>query len=275
MSQIRRSSEVGGSSPAVSSITGVLLSPAFPSGVAFPHAMMPYSEPRRLPKEELAPSVRGELPLRIRSKQKSAMFFAQMGIPRHCFLSHKRRFLLHAASTKNERFRHSCSENPQCAKRTRERKPLGKSLNKNSDKDRAFRRRPWPGTTQPTTDALSCYGLPLLWESSQLPHHPQLVKIVPALGHLAFRREAEDADPRYCDLLARGGDAPKLASVGSAHRPAGDHLIALCHHILDGRVEVRETLSELAHEPLDVFWPALQHGTVRLMGQIPVEDLVC
>src|SRR5215204_7753032 len=114
----------------------------------------------------------------------------------------------------------------------------------------------------------------LLWKSSQLPHHPQLIKIVPALDHLALWREAEDADPRYRDLLASGGDAPKLPLVGSSHRPAGHHLIALSHHVFDSRVEVRETFSELAHEPLDVFWPALQHGTIRLMGQISVEDPV-
>ena len=76
--------------------------------------------------------------------------------------------------------------------------------------------------------------------------------------------------------LARGAtpDAPKLPSMGSAHPPAGGYLIALSDHVLDGGVEVWETLSELAHEPLYVLGPALQHRTIGLMGQLPVEDLV-
>src|SRR3712207_8205039 len=66
--------------------------------------------------------------------------------------------------------------------------------------------------------------LRVLWsrDGTQLSHHAKLVEVVPALHHLTFLREPEDADPRDVQLLARGRYAPELASVGAAHPPAGD-----------------------------------------------------
>src|SRR5215203_5701036 len=124
------------------------------------------------------------------------------------------------------------------------------------------------------------FGLPLLLllprggDDAQLLHHAQLVEVVPALHHLALIGEAEDPRPRNRDPPAGGRDAPKLAPVGPAHRPARHHLVPLGDLVLYGRTEVGEGPAELAHEPLDVLGTPLEDGAVGLVGAVALEDLL-
>jgi hypothetical protein len=110
--------------------------------------------------------------------------------------------------------------------------------------------------------------------NAQLLHHSKLVEVVPALYHLAFIGETEDAYPRYCYLVAGGSDAPELALVGAASSPAGYDLVPLGYLILDGATKIGKGPVELAGEPLDVFRPTLLGETVRLVREVPVEDLI-
>src|SRR5918992_526964 len=107
-----------------------------------------------------------------------------------------------------------------------------------------------------------------------LAHQVELVVGVPALDHLAFRGEAEDADAVDLHLLSCGSDPPELAFVGAANLPAGHHLVPFGDLLLYGGMEVGESVVKLAHEPLDVFGAALEDRPVWLVGEVAIEDLV-
>src|SRR4029453_17228993 len=111
------------------------------------------------------------------------------------------------------------------------------------------------------------------WGGAELPHHPALVGVVPALHYLALG-EAEDADAGDLQRVACGRDAPELSPVGPANRPAGDNLVAFGDLVFDLGVEVGEGFVELAHEPLYVLGTSLQRGAVGLVSEVAVEDLV-
>src|SRR5215211_6265404 len=110
---------------------------------------------------------------------------------------------------------------------------------------------------------------------TKLAQHAELVEAVPALYDLALFRETEDADAGDGYPLAGGRDAPELARVGDAERPAGHDPVLFPDHVLHDVFDVREGGAVLLDELLDVFGATLQGGAVGLVGEIRFgEDLV-
>src|SRR5215208_6129781 len=115
----------------------------------------------------------------------------------------------------------------------------------------------------------------LMCWNTELAQHAELVEAVPALYHFTLLRETEDADPGDRNPLACGRDAPELACVGDAQRPACYHPVPLSDHVLDDVFDVRESGAVLHNELLDVFRAAVQGGAVGLVGEILLgKDLV-
>lgn len=108
-----------------------------------------------------------------------------------------------------------------------------------------------------------------------MAQHAELVEAVAALYDLTPFRETKVADSGDRYSLACSRDAPKLAGVGDAQRPAGHHPVSFSDHVLDDVFDVRESGAVLLDELLDVFGATLQGGAVGLVGEIRFgEDLV-
>src|SRR5215208_192240 len=82
----------------------------------------------------------------------------------------------------------------------------------------------------------------LMCWNTELAQHAELVEAVPALYHFTLLRETEDSNAGDRNPLACGRDAPELACVGDAQRPACHHLVPLSDHVLDDVFDIREAV---------------------------------
>src|SRR5215204_6520855 len=115
------------------------------------------------------------------------------------------------------------------------------------------------GFVFPALQALCALGMLGIRNGTYLAHHLQSLPVVPVFDDPA-PRDAIHAHPAHLDPSSGRRDAHKLAMMGAAGDPAGNHHVPFGHLLLDREVNVGESRVVRAYDLLYILGPAAQLG---------------
>ena len=106
------------------------------------------------------------------------------------------------------------------------------------------------------------------WHRAELPHHPELIELVPVLDDPAVA-DTEDVDLGDRVALPARRQPHELAGLGRTGGEPGDDLIALRDQVVDRERRIGQALRDAFHGPLQVAsavsgrWPRVRHKVLR------------
>src|SRR5690349_15412498 len=105
-----------------------------------------------------------------------------------------------------------------------------------------------------------------LGDHTELSHHSQVIIIAPVFHDLLIG-DAKEMHSSRRDVLARGGDAKKLSSVGEVIGTSDHHQVPFSNLMLNRVVEIRK---RRVIQRYDLFMPLATGSPIRRIGVIDV-----